>query len=34
MIESCSLASFPNHSEPIALALGNFDGLHLGIKPC
>ena len=30
MIEVCSLASFPKETEPISLALGNFDGIHLG----
>ena len=30
MMEVCSLASFPKESAPISLALGNFDGLHLG----
>ena len=30
MMEVCSLASFPKETVPISLALGNFDGLHLG----
>ena len=30
MIDVSSLTSFPKTTEPIALALGNFDGIHLG----